>query len=123
MTTNSSSKSRSATGLGALVAGGLAAILASACCLGPLVLLVLGISGAWISSLTALEPYRPIFISAALVALFMAWRHIWRPARPCIPGQVCAVPQVRRLYKVLFAVVVALLLTTLGFPAVAPWFY
>ena len=36
-------------GRGALAAGDLAAILASACCLGPLVLLSLGIGGAWIA--------------------------------------------------------------------------
>ncbi|HHX4191795.1 mercuric transport protein, partial [Burkholderia contaminans] len=45
-------------GRGALFAGGLAAILASACCLGPLVLVTLGFSGAWIGNLTVLEPYR-----------------------------------------------------------------
>ena len=55
-------------GRGALFAGGLAAILASTCCLGPLVLVALGFSGAWIGNLTVLEPYRPIFIGAALVA-------------------------------------------------------
>ena len=33
-------------GRGALFAGGLAAILASTCCLGPLVLVALGFSGA-----------------------------------------------------------------------------
>jgi hypothetical protein len=45
-----------------LWAGALAAIVGSLCCVAPLVLLTLGISGAWISQLTALEPYRPIFI-------------------------------------------------------------
>lgn len=49
------------TSRGALAAGGLAAILASTCCLGPLVLVALGVSGAWIGNLTALEPYRPVF--------------------------------------------------------------
>jgi hypothetical protein len=62
-------KSEPQNGRGALFAGGLAAILASACCLGPLVLIALGFSGAWIGNLTVLEPYRPIF-GAALVALF-----------------------------------------------------
>ena len=61
---------------GALATGGLAAILASTCCLGPLVLVDLGFSSAWIGNFTALEPYRPIFISAALVALLFAWRRI-----------------------------------------------
>ena len=76
-------------GRGALAAGGLAAILASTCCLGPLVLITLGFSGAWIGNLTALEPYRPIFIGAALVALFFAWRRIFRPARACEPDEAC----------------------------------
>ena len=57
------------TSRGALAAGGLAAILASTCCLGPLVLVALGVSGAWIGNLTALEPYRPVFLGVALVAL------------------------------------------------------
>ena len=54
-------------GRGVLAAGGIAAILASACCLGPLLLVALGFSGAWIGNLTVLEPYRPIFIGAALI--------------------------------------------------------
>ena len=32
------------------------AIIASVCCIGPLVLLLLGVGGAWAGSLTALEP-------------------------------------------------------------------
>lgn len=72
-------------GRGALATGGLAAILASTCCLGPLVLVTLGFSGAWIGSLTVLEPYRPIFLGAALVALFFAYRRIFRAASAPLP--------------------------------------
>lgn len=106
----------STQGRGALFAGGVAAILASTCCLGPLVLITLGFSGAWIANLTALEPYRPVFIAAALVALYFAWRRIWRPAAACRPGEVCAVPQVKPGYKALFWIVCALVLIALGFP-------
>ena len=110
-------------GRGALVAGGLAAILASTCCLGPLVLIALGFSGAWIGNLTVLEPYRPIFIGVALVALFFAYRRIFRPAAACKPGEVCAVPQVNTAYKALFGIVSALVLIALAFPYIAPLFY
>lgn len=110
-------------GHGALAAGGLAAILASTCCLGPLVLVALGFSGAWIGNLTALEPYRPIFIGAALMALFFAWRRIFRPAHACKLGEVCAIPQARTTYKLIFWVVVALVLVAFGFPYVLPFFY
>ena len=111
------------SGRGALAAGGLAAILASTCCLGPLVLITVGVSGAWISNLTVLEPYQPFFIGAAVIALLLARRRIWRPAAACEPGQVCAVPQVRRTYKLLFGIVVVLVIIALGFPVIAPWFY
>lgn len=110
-------------GRSALFAGGVAAILASTCCLGPLVLITLGFSGAWIGNLTVLEPYRPIFIGAALIALFFAWRGIFRPADACEPGDVCAVPQVRTAYKVIFWIVSALVLVALAFPYILPLFY
>ena len=110
-------------GQGALLAGGVAAVLASTCCLGPLVLITLGFSGAWIGNLAALEPYRPAFIGVALLALFLAWRRIWRPATACAPGEVCAAPQVKRTSKRLFGVVAVLVLMAFGFPYVAPWFY
>lgn len=111
------------TTLGALLAGGLAALLASTCCLGPLVLLMLGFSGAWIGNLTLLEPYRPVFITVALLALLLAWRRLWRPVADCAPGTVCALPTVNRAYRRLFAIVAALVLLALTFPYLAPLFY
>jgi mercuric ion transport protein len=111
------------TGSGALLVGGLASILASTCCLGPLVLVALGLSGAWIGNLTLLEPYRPFFIAGALVALFFAGRRIFRPVQACQAGEVCAVPGTRRLYKIVFGIVSALVLVALVFPYVAKFFY
>ncbi len=111
------------TGSGALLVGGLAAILASTCCLGPLVLVALGLSGAWIGNLTLLEPYRPFFIAGALMALFFAGRRIFRPVQACQAGEVCAVPGTRRVYKIVFGIVSALVLVALVFPYVAKFFY
>ena len=119
-------------GRGALAVGGFAAILASTCCLGPLVLITLGFSGAWIGNLSGLEPYRPIFIALilrkpktamALAALLLAWRRIFRPARACAPDEVCAVPRVRMAYKASFWVVACLVLIALVFPYLMPLFY
>jgi mercuric ion transport protein len=43
-----------------VAAGGvLGAFAASSCCIAPLALFSLGISGAWIGNLTALAPYQP----------------------------------------------------------------
>jgi len=114
-------KETNATGV--LAAGGIAAVLASACCLGPLVLVSLGLGGAWLGNLTALEPFRPVFIGAAFVALFFAYRRIFRPAAECKSDEVCARPQTKHAYKVMFGVVAALVVVALAFPYIAPRFY
>ncbi len=123
MRAETAENSRDRTRSGALFVGGLAAILASTCCLGPLILVALGLSGAWIGNLTLLEPYRPFFIAAALVALFFAGRRIFRPAQACEPDAVCAVPRTRRIYKVLFVSVSVLVVIALVFPYVVKLFY
>lgn len=106
-----------------LAAGGLAAILASTCCLGPLLLVSIGVSGSWIGNLSKLEPYRPLTLGAALVALGLAYRRIWRSTAVCAPGDVCAIPAVRRSYKILFWLVAALTIVGIAFPFIAPIFY
>jgi mercuric ion transport protein len=111
------------TGRGPLLTGGLAAVLASTCCLGPLLLITLGVSGAWIANLTVLEPFRPVFIGVALAALFFAHRRIFRPVAACKPGDACAVPQVRTTYKALFWLVAALVVVAMVFPYALPLFY
>ena len=84
----------------------LAAIGATACCAGPLILLSLGIGGAWIGNLTALEPYRPVFIVIAVVFMGLAYRRLFAAAA-CEPGQSCAVPAVARRQQIIFWVVLA----------------
>lgn len=115
--------SKTNTGRSALFTGGFAAILASTCCLGPLVLITLGFSGAWIGNLMALEPYRILFIGAALVALLSAWRRIYSQEAECKPGEVCALPQIKRTYRIFFWAVASLVLVALIFPYLAPLFY
>ncbi len=123
MKTGTHGSSSERTGSGALLVGGLAAILASTCCLGPLVLVVLGVGGAWIGNLTKLEPYRLYFTGGAIVALLFAGRRIFRPAQDCEPGKVCALPQTRRVYKILFGIVSLLVFIALVYPYVVKFFY
>jgi len=115
----------STTGKVTLVGGAVAAILASLCCLGPLVLVLLGISGAWIGNLTTLEPYRPLFLGVAVVCMAFAYRQIYRAtaAETCEPGTLCVLPQTNRLYRGMFWVVSALVLVALVFPYLMPLFY
>lgn len=107
----------------ALAAGGIAALLAGACCLGPFVLVSIGFGGVWLSSFQLLEPYRPLFVAVALAALVFAGWRIYRPAAACEQGTVCAVPGARRGYKIGFWIVAALLLLTLAFPYYASLLY
>lgn len=58
-----------------------AAVAASACCTIPLLIVSLGVGGAWVGTLTALEPYRPVFVGLALAALAYAGYHEWRASR------------------------------------------
>ena len=108
-----------------LVGGALAAMVASACCLGPFVLVTVGISGAWISNLAVFEPYRPYAIGVALVCMILAYRKIYAapPAEACEPGTLCAVPETHRIYRVMFWVVTAMVLVALVFPYTARFFY
>lgn len=111
------------SGMGVLAAGGIAAILASACCLGPLVLVLLGFSGAWIGNLAALEPYRPWFLAFTMLALAVAGWRIFRRASACEQGTACASTKLQRLQKIIFAVVCGLAVVAFAFPYVAPFFY
>lgn len=107
----------------ALMTGGIAALLAGACCVAPLVLVSFGLGGAWLANLQVLEPYRPAFVALALAALgFAGWR-IYRPAALCAPGEMCAVPRVRRRYKIAFWAMAMLLMAMFAFPYVAPLLY
>lgn len=98
--TNNTYKDRPAR-RGWLAAGGaLGAILASACCVGPLVLLTLGISGAWIGNLTALEPMKPVFAVIALSFIAAGFRQVYfRKPVVCEPGSYCARPTSARITK------------------------
>src|ERR1700731_3505410 len=78
-------------------AGGiLGAIAASSCCIAPLVLFSLGISGAWIGNLTALAPYQPYFIAATLACPGYGY---WPSQGACAEGAACARPLPNQIVK------------------------
>ena len=108
---------------GSLVAGVLAAIGASVCCVVPLVLLALGIGGAWVGNLTAFEPYRPLFIGLTLLFLGLGFRKLYLVPQVCAPGTVCADPQTAKRQRLIFWSVAILLLGLLAVPWFGPLFY
>ena len=72
-------------------AAGVFAVLASACCLGPLVLTVFGISALGAS--TVFEPLRPVFLGVTALLLGGAFYLIYIRRAACAPGSACAAPQ------------------------------
>lgn len=110
---------------GWLAAGGvLGAFLASACCIGPLVLLTLGISGAWIGNLTVLEPYKPIFAVIALGFIAAGFRQVYfRKPTVCEPGSYCARPSSARITKTALWAALILVVAALTIDWWAPLLY
>ena len=108
---------------GSLVAGALAAVGASVCCVGPLLLLTMGIGGAWIATLTAWDPMRPWLMAATLAFLGLAFRQLYlKTQTTCEPGANCADAAVLQRQRLLFWVVAVVLLALLSVPWVAPFF-
>jgi len=90
-TTTGSPEKRSWWAAGGFVG---ALLASSCCCVAPLALVMLGISGAWIGNLTALEPYKWYFVAITLGFLAAGFWHVYfRPKPVCEDGSYCARPQ------------------------------
>lgn len=109
----------------ALALAGLAALLASTCCVLPLALALAGISGAWISQLHVMEPYSDGLLALAFGALaWAAWRIYGRPAPTRAVCEIDAVCQpVSHAVRTWFWLVLLIALVPLLVPLAAPWFY
>ena len=65
------------------------AVAASSCCVLPLLFVSVGISGAWIGSLTALAPYQPIFLGIAGASIAAGFWSVYRRRQAVCAGQDC----------------------------------
>ena len=100
----------------------LAAIAASVCCVGPLLLLSLGIGGAWMSTLTSMESVRPFFILLTLVFIGLGYRKLYVLPESCETGIACALPEEKHKQRMIFWTGSALVFLLLAFPWYAPIF-
>jgi mercuric ion transport protein len=97
---------------GGSVVGG---ILASACCIGPLVFALLGISGAAFAQ--RFEPFRPYLLVITYAVLGGAFYLTYRPpAAACGPGGTCGMPRTNRFGKALLWIAAAIVLLATTFP-------
>lgn len=100
------------------------AVGASICCVGPFLLLALGIGGAWVANLTAMEKYRPFWITATLIFLGVTFLKAYRkPIKgPCCSGGACRSEAGRR-NRILLWVVAAFVLGLLVLPYIIPYVF
>jgi mercuric ion transport protein len=105
-----------------IAAGGvIGALAASSCCILPLVLFGLGVSGAWIGNFTQLAPYQPYFIAATLACLGYGYWLVYRPSKvACADDESCARPLPNRLVKAGLVAATVLVIAALGFDFLAP---
>lgn len=101
-----------------LIGSVLTAILASVCCIGPLVFAVLGISGA--GFILKFEAYRPLFIIVATALLGTAFYFTYKkkPAEECADGTYCANPKSDRINKIILWVATGLVVIAIFFPTI-----
>ena len=98
----------------------LGALAASSCCILPLALFGLGISGAWIANFTALAPYKPYFATGTLALLGYGYYLVYvKPKQVCADGS-CAQPLPNRFVRSSLWVATALVVAALSFDMVAP---
>ena len=120
MITEQETTEKSTTWLG--IGAALAAIGASVCCVGPLLLLSLGIGGAWMSTLTSMETVRPFFFIITLIFIGLSYRKLYLMPESCEQGEVCAISGVKKRQRMIFLMGSVLILLLLAFPSYAPYF-
>ncbi len=105
---------------GLLAAGGvIAALGASSCCVLPFLLFTLGVSGAWIGNLTALAPYQPLFLAAALGLIALGFARAYRSRPGCSDGSFCSQPRPSRIVRLGLWAAAVLVVAAAIFPYVA----
>lgn len=108
-----------------LVTGGfIGAVLASSCCIAPLVLVLLGVGGAWVVNLTALAPYQWIFLLVAVGCLGAGFWQVYFKTKPaCVEGSYCDTPKSDTTIKAVLWIGTALVITAVAVNILTPLLY
>jgi len=100
------------------------ALIASSCCIAPLLLVSLGISGAWIGNLAVFEPYKFHILGATVLFLGAGtWFAYFKPQQDCIDGSYCAMPMATAFTKAALWIAILLVIASATVNFWAPLLY
>lgn len=99
-----------------LVGSTLSAIIASACCIGPAILLSVGAGSAWMSHISVIVAYRPYFIGLAILSLAFSFYKLYIAPTKCEIGKPCSTPQNLQIHRIVFWIVSITVIALLLFP-------
>jgi mercuric ion transport protein len=104
-------------------AGGIiGALAASSCCILPVALFSIGVSGAWIGNFTQLAPYQPYVIAATLAFIGAGYWLVYRSSKlACTDGEACARPLPNRFVKIVLIAATVIVIVAWAFDYVAPY--
>ena len=102
--------------IGSVVSG----LIASLCCVGPLIFVILGLSGA--AFFTQFERYRLLFVIVAFSFLALGFFFAYREEE-CAPGTSCTInPKRRRLHRIILWIAAILVITFVFSPNIIGFF-
>ena len=104
----------------AVIAAIAGAVGAAACCILPLALFTLGVTGVWIGALTALAPYQPLFLTVAVAGLAYGFHRVYRRPKVVCGADGCARPLPRRAVTTARWLATGLVVAAAVYPYLAP---
>lgn len=101
----------------------LGALAASSCCILPLVLFSVGITGAWLGNLAALAPWQPLFVAAGTGFLAYGFYLVRgrRRAATCRNDGACSRAAPNRFTTATLWISALLIAAAAVYPWAAPW--
>lgn len=105
-----------------IAAGALSALGASTCCVLPLVLVSVGVGGAWVTRLRELERFYYVFVAIAIGAFGYAFYRLYLRPVLCAPDTACAAPPVHRRQRIAFWVTLVAAKALVLSPFYVPYF-
>jgi len=101
--------------------GVIAGLLASLCCIGPLILTILGVSGAAV--LAKFDVFRPLLMILVIGIFSFAGYTLYKKRKVCEPDSICADPKKYRKMVITYWLGLGIAILGIASPYVIAWFF